>query len=194
MLLFIVVFGALIAALVMWDGISPVTQEVLRGLEPRPSEEFTPAPMTPGLPETVAIGPLRWTLVSDAHNFRVSREFQTPVLAGQMRYYPPVLHLSCYGAAAYAWLDTPLRTSGDPGRGDAIAVRLNGGPREFWTRGPRNILIAPSPERLIRALAIGPVLTLDLSFDEAPAQTLRLGTDGFGLYQHKMAACLGGHL
>jgi hypothetical protein len=191
MIWFVVCFAVVIAALVMWDGIAPTVEGALRGTSIDAPHTPSLEPLRPELPTRTPVGPLHWTLITDSRNFRASREFLNPIVAGQARYYPPVLYLSCYEAKAYAWLDTPLRALAAKSHPEAVAVRINDGATEFWPRGSRNRLIVPSPERLLRALSIGTSLTLSLAFEEAPEQTMHLGTDGFGMIAAEMAACGG---
>jgi hypothetical protein len=188
MIWFIVCLAVVIAALVMWDGIEPTVRGALGGAT-EATRSAIAGPLQPVPPTGPTIGPLHWTLQVDVKNFRASREFLTPVVAGTVRYYPPVLNLSCYDANVYAWLDTPLRALSARSHPEAIAVRVNGGATEFWPRGSQNHVVVASPERLLRALSIEPVLTVNLAFDGAPEQTMRLGTDGFAPIAARMRAC-----
>lgn len=189
MIWFVVCFAVVIVALVMWDGIAPTVESALRGTSIDAPHTAALEPLRPQLPTRTPIGPLHWTLIADSRNFRASREFLTPVVAGPVRYYPPVLNLSCYDAKAYAWLDTPLHALAAKSHPEAVAVRINDGATEFWPLGSHNRVDVPSPERLMRALSIGMSLSVSLAFEEAPEQTMRLGTDGFGMVAARMVTC-----
>lgn len=189
MIWFIVCFAVVIVALVMWEGIAPTVEGALRGTPIDVPHNASLDPLRPELPMHTPVGPLHWTLIADARNFRASREFLTPVVAGPVRYYPPVLNLSCYEAKPYAWLETPLRALPAESHPQAVAVRVNGGATEFWQLQSHNRVVVSSPQRLLRALSIGMSLTVSFAFEAAPVQTMRLGTDGFGTIAARMAAC-----
>ena len=181
----IVCLGVIIAGFVMWDSIHDQLPEMLRlpqNTSALMAESETRSP-------AATVGPANWAVAADTQNLRASREFQSPVIAGSTHYYPPIMHLSCYNAGLFAWIDTglqPMQVKGSPG---VVAVRVNGGQVEHWMKGDGARIVASDPARLIQALSKGPTLTLELAFEEAPKQTLSIGTNGMDSIKPYLDAC-----
>jgi hypothetical protein len=99
------------------------------------------------------------------------------------------LHLSCYNANLFAWIDTGLQPAEAEEAPSVVAVRLNGGSVEHWSKGEGARIVAPHPARLITALTKHPTFTIELAFEEAPRQTLSIDTDGIDGFKPRLDAC-----
>lgn len=186
----IVCLGVFIAAFAMWDSIHEEIPEKLR--LPRHTEMAAREGSVSASSAAVGvIGSNHWAVNADGKNLRASREFLNGIVANGAHYYPPVLHVSCYGGGLFAWISAGLQALGEPTKPDHVAVRVNGGPVEYWQKGEGAVLVAPAPAKLIDVLQHQPELTLELAFEEAPLQTLRLGTDGINDLMPRLALCGG---
>jgi len=179
-----------VAAFVLWNAISPELPQGLRLPQPLPNSTVEPPPQ-PLTPVSVGIGPNRWALWGDGANWRLSREFLTPVRGEKLVFYPPALHLSCYGGRLYAWLDTRLAAREDRKHPGTVTVRVNQGSPQRWTQRERMALAAPRPDHLLKAMFEAPQLTLTLAFNEAPVQSITLATGGIGEFTSILGRCGG---
>ena len=183
----IVCIGVIIAALAMWDSIHDELPEQLR--LPRSSETASQRPSSAEPTATPVIDDGHWAVVADAYNLRASREFHGGIVTEGVEYYPPIFHVSCYNGSLFAWISTGLQAQAVVGRPGYAAVRLNGGPVEYWQKAEGTVLIAPSPAKLVNLLTNRPELAVDLAFEEAPLQRLRLGTGGIAALASRLSNC-----
>lgn len=173
----IVAIAVGLAALILWNAISPQLPAGLR-LPQTPSDVHETEPQHPPSSVTASIGPNRWTVWQDGANWRLSREFLTPVQGKQLIFYPPVLHVSCYPGRLYAWLVTHVAPLTDSRYPRSVSIEVNEGPPQLWAVVEGAALAAPRPHELLRVAAEAPRLTVKLAFSEAALQSLSLNTDG----------------
>jgi len=185
MVWFIVCLGVIIAGFILWDSIHDELPEVLqlpRSAQPVIMDE-------PGGASAQAVGPGKWKVQTDLQNLRVSREFNDQIVAGETRYYPPVMHLSCYNGQLYAWVNTGLMPAEDPRFPGTVSVSVNGQAPERWMKGEGAMIVSTQPAQLVAALSSNDSLSLELAFTEAPKQSLRLSTDGFERIKPRLQSC-----
>ena len=142
--------------------------------ENREQEQETPV-YGPELPPASAN---YWLVSQDNGNSRVVRAFSTPIRAPGQVYDPPLLYFSCYAGQLYSWLDTRLRAASASGNDGVVRISMDGAPAMLWPRERGTIVAAPVPRVVLKKAEQDKTLSIRLSFDEAPLQTLTLTLNG----------------
>jgi len=184
----IVCVGVIVAGFIMWDGLHEELPANLR-LPKSSSSAHHGSIQTNPANVAQSIGPSQWTVAADARNLRASREFKSTIQAGGQSYYPPVIHLSCYDGAAVGWVEMGLRVTDAESHAGMAAVRINAETDELWQKGDGNVLIIPNVNEFTKVLTNGSLVSLEVSFDEAPRQALHLGTNGVEPIFERLKAC-----
>jgi hypothetical protein len=193
MALVIVLFLIAIVAFAMYDYISPQLPKEYQlnkdGVANSQSQGRTGADPNTAAGLTPPSSTQHWLVSSDGTNSRLVRQFTSHIRGGARIFDAPVMYLSCYQGALYAWVDTRLHAASsaqDPGR---VLVQVNALPAELWVRQEGQNLSATNPRELLDLMSKETPVHISMAFGEAPPQSLTLNTEGFATVAAALGTC-----